>query len=494
LAEPSSGARTILWLEIHMNISRKLKAFAGLLTAVSLAVSATGRAQDGAQVAPPPVLPLDVPDPLAQPKQNAPSVGAAEQEFLQNASELLVYEAEMGRMAAERAKSPDAQALGAELLASQGRLTSILQELAKRKGVSLRGEAGAKQRDTLTALAEREGEMFDAAFKEYAARSRAEAAQHFASAGRVSRDAEIRGFGQQAINELRSGRPLAAKAAGESASKDREIASVALNPEAKKDVPAVTAVPTSAAPAAPVADPTVAPANSTAPTVATGLQATEDTPAAMPPRNVPVQPAAVPTPPAYPAAHSRVAVGQPVQSSSTAIPAARSPVAPSAIHRPLTTAPAVEIPPATTRSSGARIVDSDSTDVPPSAVPVDPRPARMTGPTVVSRPATGTIVTTPVPVERPTRSVIVRRVERPATATSDGEAVVENAAPVSSRRVRPAVSADQDFSTAPRPRVVVRQSPRTETIIVQPAVPKVERRQVFRSSSRDDDDDDEDDD
>jgi putative membrane protein len=93
------------------------------------------------------------------------SAAAADGEFVTQALAVNELELVLGRLAVERASSPDVKAMGATMVQKHSALGQELKELAQRSGVRPAPELSEAQRDTVARLSSLTGTEFDQTFK-----------------------------------------------------------------------------------------------------------------------------------------------------------------------------------------------------------------------------------------------------------------------------------------------------------------------------------------
>ncbi|MHA3774698.1 DUF4142 domain-containing protein [Verrucomicrobiota bacterium sgz303538] len=122
-----------------------------------------------------------------------------DKEFLKNASELNLTEIELGRLAQERADTPEIRDVGSRMAADHGKAQAELQALAKSKGVTIRLEPNAGQRKLLNAFAGKSGPEFDREFRAHEAKDHERAIRSFTEAARDARDPEVRAYAEKLL-------------------------------------------------------------------------------------------------------------------------------------------------------------------------------------------------------------------------------------------------------------------------------------------------------
>jgi putative membrane protein len=102
----------------------------------------------------------EAPGPAARPRD-----AGADREFLQQALGVNELEVDLGRLAAERATSPDVRASARRMVDKHGQLAQRLAELAREAGAPATAELSPEQRATLEEVRSTSGRAFDEAFR-----------------------------------------------------------------------------------------------------------------------------------------------------------------------------------------------------------------------------------------------------------------------------------------------------------------------------------------
>lgn len=132
--------------------------------------------------------------PLHQVLGQTDAVTKEDKEFFKNAGEVNTTETALGRLAQEKAFSPEVKALGATLEADHTAMTADLVALAKQKGVELTIEPTARQKTMLAAFKDKTGVEFDREFREHVAKDHAKAIKMFTDAAEDSKDADVKAY------------------------------------------------------------------------------------------------------------------------------------------------------------------------------------------------------------------------------------------------------------------------------------------------------------
>ncbi|HXG63354.1 MAG TPA: DUF4142 domain-containing protein [Planctomycetota bacterium] len=138
--------------------------------------------------------------------------------FLVQAALLNVGEVEAGRVAAERAVSPEVKEFARRMIEEHTKAQRDLTELAGKKGVEVPSKPDEAHAMLVSHLSKLEGRRFDAEYLALMTAAHARAVSLFESKVRLARDPEIRAWAERTLPALREhwrmARDLAGKAAG----------------------------------------------------------------------------------------------------------------------------------------------------------------------------------------------------------------------------------------------------------------------------------------
>ena len=132
------------------------------------------------------------------------AVTKEDKEFLKNAGEMNMTEIALGRLAQEKAFSPEVKSLGATLVADHQAMTDDLVALAKTKGVELTVQPTVTQKTMIAAFKEKTGAEFDREFREHVAKDHEKAIKMFADAAKDSKDADVKAFAAKNLAALQA--------------------------------------------------------------------------------------------------------------------------------------------------------------------------------------------------------------------------------------------------------------------------------------------------
>ena len=130
------------------------------------------------------------------------AVTKEDKEFFKNAGELNTTEIALGRMAQEKAFSPEIKALGKTLETDHTAMTADLVALAKAKGVELTIQPTVTEKTMLAAFKDKAGAEFDREFREHVAKDHEKAIKMFTDAAKDSKDPDVKAFAAKNLAAL----------------------------------------------------------------------------------------------------------------------------------------------------------------------------------------------------------------------------------------------------------------------------------------------------
>jgi putative membrane protein len=136
--------------------------------------------------------------------QNTPGnrLKASERKFVQEAAKGSLMEVELGRMAAEKAKTPDVRKFGEQMVRDHGQASQELAGLAKAKGVQVRAEPDASVRREADRLRKHGDEDFDHKYMGEMVKDHEKDVKDFRRMAREARDPDLRGWVEKTLPVL----------------------------------------------------------------------------------------------------------------------------------------------------------------------------------------------------------------------------------------------------------------------------------------------------
>ncbi|MGB8985687.1 MAG: DUF4142 domain-containing protein, partial [Candidatus Sulfotelmatobacter sp.] len=95
---------------------------------------------------------------------NSSSVSASDKKFVREAAQGGMAEVELGKLATEKASSPEVKKFGQRMVDDHSKANDQLKEVASSQGITLPSELSAKDEMTEERLSKLSGEQFDKAY------------------------------------------------------------------------------------------------------------------------------------------------------------------------------------------------------------------------------------------------------------------------------------------------------------------------------------------
>jgi putative membrane protein len=137
-----------------------------------------------------------------QPPAAGRSAAATDGDFLTRALRVNQLELALGRLAAERAASPEVKSMGTTMVEKHSALEKELRELAERSGVGAAPELSKTQRSTFARLSSLSGREFDEAFKSAVAAGHVEELAMYRQELALATDPKLAGLAQRRVATL----------------------------------------------------------------------------------------------------------------------------------------------------------------------------------------------------------------------------------------------------------------------------------------------------
>jgi putative membrane protein len=132
----------------------------------------------------------------------ADAITGQDKEFIKNAAELGLTEVETGRLAEQKATSPDLKKFGARMVADHSKVNDELMALAKAKGVDVKAELTSSQKKEVSGLSEKSGAEFDKEYREHQIKDHEKAIKAFTKASTDAKDPEVKAFAAKHLPHL----------------------------------------------------------------------------------------------------------------------------------------------------------------------------------------------------------------------------------------------------------------------------------------------------
>jgi putative membrane protein len=125
--------------------------------------------------------------------------GGNSNDFAKDAAQGGMAEVLLGRLAAERASSPDVRAFGQQMVTDHTKANAELMQIAARKNVQLPTEVKSDQKSEQDKLSKLSGADFDKEYVNYMTKDHEEDAEEFQKQSQSGGDAEIKAFAAKAL-------------------------------------------------------------------------------------------------------------------------------------------------------------------------------------------------------------------------------------------------------------------------------------------------------
>jgi putative membrane protein len=134
-----------------------------------------------------------------------PSASAAgtPSDFIVNAAQTDMLEIEAGKLASEKAQSPQVKKFAQMLVRDHGQASKELQQIAQQKGVQVPQSLPPDKQQSLQKLEGMSGTEFDRTFAQEMVNGHQQAVQMYEQAAQSAQDPEVRSFAEEKLPTLR---------------------------------------------------------------------------------------------------------------------------------------------------------------------------------------------------------------------------------------------------------------------------------------------------
>jgi putative membrane protein len=143
------------------------------------------------------VLVMSVGSAVAQ--TQSPAVPVADQRFVMNTNWAGIGEVELGKLASEKAVSPDVKSFGQRMATDHGKAGDELKTLAQSKGITLPTDMDAKHKSVRDRLMKLSGEAFDHAYIAEMVNGHRQAVAAFRTEAKTGKDPDIKAFAEKTL-------------------------------------------------------------------------------------------------------------------------------------------------------------------------------------------------------------------------------------------------------------------------------------------------------
>jgi putative membrane protein len=144
----------------------------------------------------------------------AGSLAAADKAFVMKAAQGGMAEVELGRLAADKASSPDVKQFGQRMVDDHGKANDELKSLASGKNITLPTELDAKHKATEQRLSKLSGAAFDKAYMADMVADHNTDVAEFAREAKTAHDADLKSWAAKTLPTLQEHQRMAKDVAG----------------------------------------------------------------------------------------------------------------------------------------------------------------------------------------------------------------------------------------------------------------------------------------
>lgn len=135
-------------------------------------------------------------------KSASSAAGGSDSHFVLDAAKGGLAEVEMGRLAAEKASSPDVKQFGQRMVDDHSKANDELKAVASQKGLTLPTELAAADKATLDRLSKLSGEAFDRAYMSDMVKDHRKDVAEFKKEATAGKDADVKAFAGKTLPTL----------------------------------------------------------------------------------------------------------------------------------------------------------------------------------------------------------------------------------------------------------------------------------------------------
>lgn len=150
-------------------------------------------------------------------------VSVADRVFMRKAAEGGKAEVELGKLAEEKASSPEVKQFGQRMVTDHSQAADQLKQVAEQKGVTLPDTLSAKDKATKARLEKLSGEQFDRAYMKDMVIDHTQDVREFKNEAKTGKDPELKNFASQTAptleEHLKQAKSIAPKGTSEAVSK-----------------------------------------------------------------------------------------------------------------------------------------------------------------------------------------------------------------------------------------------------------------------------------
>ena len=135
---------------------------------------------------------------------NSSSVSASDKKFVREAAQGGMAEVELGKLATEKASSPEVKKFGQRMVDDHSKANDQLKEVASSQGITLPSELSAKDEMTKERLSKLSGEQFDKAYMSDMVKDHTQDVADFRQEANSASDPAVKEFVEKTLPVLKS--------------------------------------------------------------------------------------------------------------------------------------------------------------------------------------------------------------------------------------------------------------------------------------------------
>lgn len=191
----------------------------GLTALISLACETQTERQTTIETTPSPTVgmspsPTGAASPAMSPAGSPVALTSSEKEFMTNAARGGMLEVQMGRLAADKATSPEVKQFGERMVTDHGQLGQKLQQLASNLNLTPEQQLSPEQQNAVSRLQNLSGKAFDREYIKAMVADHVKDISEFQRAANQASNADIKQFASEALPMLQEHLKLAREIAG----------------------------------------------------------------------------------------------------------------------------------------------------------------------------------------------------------------------------------------------------------------------------------------
>jgi putative membrane protein len=191
----------------------------GLTALISMACETQTERQTTTEAPPSPTVgmspsPTGAASPAMSPAGSPVALTSSEKEFMTNAARGSMLEVQMGRLAADKATSPEVKQFGERMVTDHGQLGQKLQQLASNLNLTPEQQLSPEQQNAVSRLQNLSGKAFDREYMKAMVADHVKDISEFQRIANQASNADIRQFASEALPMLQEHLKLAREIVG----------------------------------------------------------------------------------------------------------------------------------------------------------------------------------------------------------------------------------------------------------------------------------------